>query len=198
MFVRGDRGGPGEAIARQVVASFGYWNFASAEYLDLVFFGWYNEGGSVGFQPVRKGPDGRLDGGFFVDCYRQIERVSKWRYSGETDILLVDFEVLRTPAGELRFPGRFSFKNSIYLPVEPMIEDKRTRSLDGLVQELMTAAKQVYDTSPLQQTIFEISDRIGWTRGRRALWEQLKRMLLRDWSQLFDEVRPFAVCDLSV
>jgi hypothetical protein len=34
-------------------------------------------------------------------------------------------------------------------------------------------------------------------RGRRILWERIKRFLLRDWAAVYDELRPFAVCDLS-
>ncbi|MDQ1386671.1 MAG: hypothetical protein QOF56_125 [Acidobacteriaceae bacterium] len=134
----------------------------------------------------------------FIDCCREIERMSKWRYSGETDLLLVDFEMLRTETGQLRHPGAFSFKNCIYLPVEKMIEEKRVRSLDALVTELVTSAREVYEANPLQGTVFDISDRVGWTRGRRAVWDRLKHMFLRDWSTVYDELRPFAVCDLTV
>jgi hypothetical protein len=124
--------------------------------------------------------------------------MSKWRYSGETDVLLVDFEVSRTESGELRRPGRFSFKRCMYLPVEALVEEKRYRSLDALVSDLVNNAREVYEASPLQGTVFDISDRIGWTRGRKATWDRLKEMFLRDWSKVYDELRPFAVCDLTV
>ena len=201
MFVRGDRAEPAKTLANQVVASYGYWDYASAEYIDLVFFGWYNDAGHVGFQPILKSETSSrspTDTGMFIDCYREIERMSKWRYSGETDILLVDFEVRRSPFGGLETPGVFSFKNCIYLPVEDMVKNGRVKSLDELVQELVNAAKEVYDSNPHQATVFEISDRIGWTRGRKALWERLKHLFLRDWSKIYDELRPFAVCDLTV
>lgn len=50
VFLRGDRAEPGASLAKQVVASFGYWNVESAKYFDLVFFGWWKEGEQVGFQ----------------------------------------------------------------------------------------------------------------------------------------------------
>ena len=191
MFVRGDRAEPGASLAKQVVASFGYWNAESAQYLDLVFFGWFNEGGgNVGFQSF---DECRI----FRECVAEIESMSKWRYSGETDVLLVDFEMPVTEAGVLG-PGRFSFKHCIPLPVEEMIAGGRVRSLDAFVHELVDTAKKVYDQHPLQGTVFEVSDRIGWTRGRRALWDQLKQLLLRDWSRVYDELQYFAVCDLRI
>ena len=158
MFVRGDRAEPGATLAQQVVASFGHWNTESAKYLDLVFFGWWKEGKTVGFQSH---DDGRL----FIDCYEQVQRLSKWRYSGETDILLVDFEMAVKPDGTLE-NGVFSFRHSIPLPVEAMIASGRTRSLDALVHELVTEARVVFESHPLQGTAFEVSDRIAWTRGR--------------------------------
>lgn len=74
VFVRGDRAEPGAGLAKQVASSFGYWNVESAQYLDLVFFGWWKEGETVGFQSH----DGAK---IFIDCYREVERMSKWRYS---------------------------------------------------------------------------------------------------------------------
>ena len=189
VFVRGDRAEPGASIAKQVVASFGYWNLESAKYLDLVFFGWFKEGDTVGFQ-------GHDNAQIFIECFEEVQRLSKWRYSGETDILLVDFEMPVMADGKLE-NGVFSFKNCIYLPAEEMIAEKRIRSLDALVHELVVEARVVYEKNPLQGTVFEVSDRIAWTRGRRALSDRLKDLFLRDWSKVYDELRPFAVCDLS-
>jgi len=50
----------------------------------------------------------------------------------------------------------------------------------------------------LVSQVFDISDRVGWTRRRRAAWDRLKHLFLRDWSGVYDELRPFAMCDLTV
>jgi hypothetical protein len=190
MFVRGDRAEPGASLAKQVVASFGYWNTESSKYLDLVFFGWFKDGGEVGFQSWDNGK-------IFLDCVEEVQKLSRWRYSGETDILLVDFEMDAKAGGELT-NGRFSFKNCIYLPVEEMIAEKRVRSLDALVHELVDAGKEVFEASQFEGSVFEMSDRIAWIRGKKVLWDRLKNLFLRDWAKVYDELRPFAVCDLSV
>ena len=189
MFVRGDRAEPGASLAKQVVASFGYWNIESSKYLDLVF-GWFKDGGEVGFQS-------RDNGKIFFDCVKEVKKLSKWRYSGETDILLVDFEMDVKTGGELT-NGRFSFKNCIYLPVEEMIAQRRVRSLDALVHELVGAGQAIFERNQFQGSVFEISDRIAWVRGKKVLWDRLKVLFLRDWSKVYDELRPFAVCDLSI
>jgi len=78
MFVRGDREGPGASLAKQVVSSFGYWNLDSGKYLDLVFFGWYKDGETIGFQPP-----------MFLQARDEVQRISRWRHSSETDVLLL-------------------------------------------------------------------------------------------------------------
>jgi hypothetical protein len=187
MFVRGDRAEPGATLAKQVVNSFDYWNDDSGKYLDLVFFGWYKDGDTVGFQHEA-----------FIQARQEVENMSRWRYSGETDVLLVDFELPVKHIGDLWAGGTFSFRHCIWLPVEAMIRDRRVASLDALVHELVAAAKEVYENAPLQGSVFDVSDRIAWTRGRRVLWERLKKLLLRDWATLYDELRPFAVCKLAL
>ena len=187
MFVRGDREYSGGSLAKQVVSSFDYWDDDSGKFLDLVFFGWFNDSGHVGFQPD-----------LFLQARREVEDSSRWRFSGETDVLLVDFELPTENIGDLWSGGRFTFHQCIWLPVEAMIRDKRVGSLDALVHELIAAAKEVYEAAPMQGGIFEVSDKIAWTRGRRAVWDRLKNLLLREWATVYDELRPFAVCNLAL
>jgi hypothetical protein len=193
MFVRGDRGGPGDDMAKQVVNSYGYWNTESSRYLDLVFFGWWKEGDHVGFHHT-SGPHAST---IFADCCRELSGISKWRYTEKTDVLLVDFEMPVDEAGALG-QGTFSFKNSIPLLVEDLVAAGKVTTLDAMVRELINEAKHVYDHSTAESPIFEVSDRIAWTRGRRSIWDSLKRVFLGDFANVYDELRPFAVCDLSL
>jgi hypothetical protein len=93
--------------------------------------------------------------------------------------------------------GTFTFGEAIWLPVEEMVRDKKVPNLDALVHELVAMAKEGYDKSPMQSNVWQMSDRIAFYRGRRILWERIKRLFLRDWATVYDELRPFAVCDLS-
>jgi hypothetical protein len=113
-FVRGDQAAPADTLAKQVVASYAYWNQISAEYLDIVFFGWYNDGGQVGFNGNK----------YFIQCYEEIQKISKWHYSGETDILLLDFEIPVNSDGSVR-PGMFSFERCIPWRVTEIIQEKK-------------------------------------------------------------------------
>jgi hypothetical protein len=185
VFIRGDRKGPGEQLAQQVVGSYGYWNADSGEYIDLVFFGWGKDGDAP---PI-------YDDKAFLHCKDQIERITKWRYTGETDVLLLNY---KSPLarGYLREEGgHFSFDKVIWLPVERMIDSKRILSLDGLVQELINHAKDLRKEKG-DADVWDISDRIGYQRARRALWKSFLKFVLRDFDEVWHELRPFAVCDL--
>jgi hypothetical protein len=189
VFVRGDQAEPGSTLAKQVVASYAYWNEISAKYFDIVFFGWYNDAGNIGFNHEQ----------FFIQCYEHIQKISKWHYSGETDILLLDFEIPVGVDGTLG-AGAFSFKRCIPWKVTEIIQEKNAKiySLDGLMQELITVAKKVYDKHPLQASVFEISDEIGWIRGRRGLLDAIVEFFLQGFSKVYKELKPFAVCDLRL
>jgi hypothetical protein len=152
----------------------------------LIFFGWAEKSGELFFNHKA-----------FLHCRDQVQGVSKWRHSGESDVLLLDFEApLRREAGFME--GRFILREAIPLRVEEMIRDKRAASLDALFHQLVAVAKVEYEKAPMRGGTWEISDRILYLRGRRSVWEVLKKLVLRDWSRVYDDVRDFAVCDLSL
>jgi hypothetical protein len=180
-FVRGDRGGEGAKLAEQVVKSYGYWNDDAGKYLDVVFPGWGKDGETIVFDRTA-----------FLHCREQLERNCKWRYSGQSDVLLLNYESKRG-GGATFAPPRPSFESCIWLPVEDMIKKGRIANLDQLMHDLIVQARACWD-DPAQGGVWQISDRIGFYRGLNNLWEKLKNWL--DVSGLYDELRPFAVCDL--
>lgn len=179
-FIRGDRAGPGKTLAEQVVASFGYWNDDSGKYFDMVFPGW--------------GKDARVfyDRKAFLSFRKDVEQISKYRYHSGTDILLLNYEYsLKEQEGD------FSFSEAILLPVEKMVRDGRVDNLDELMDELICDAKEMWQITD-RSIIWDISDNIGFDRARKALWKLIKEKFLKDLAKVYDELRPFAVCDLSL
>ena len=182
-FIRGDRGGEGEGLVQQLVKSYGYWNDDSGKYLDIVFPGWGKDGEVVVF-----------DRAAFLRCREQMEGMSRWRYGGQTEVLLLNYESARDDRGSFASP-HLSFDCCIWLPVEEMIRKGRIANLDELMHDLVKHARECWN-DPAQGGVWEISDRIGYHRGMGRLWEKLKGWL--DVAGLYDELRPFAVCDLRV
>jgi hypothetical protein len=186
-FVRGDRAGEGGEIAKTVRASFEYWSKDSGDHLDVIFPGWYWEGSPMQLSPSRI----EFDMSAFIRYRDEFQSKSKWKYTGETDILLLnfDFDICERT-------GDFSFQEVIFLPVEAMIRDGLVGSLDGLMNGIVEIAKSSKRKSK-ESPVWILSDKLGYFRGRKAFWDAFKKMVLRDFASAVDKLHPFAVCDLS-
>jgi len=164
-FARGDREGEGKNIASQLVSSFQYWNEESRDSFDFIYAGW---------RPVENDkPKFSLDD--FMLFKNEFETFSTWKYSGETDLVILNFAVVPS---ELR--GHFECEEVICLPIEKMLRKKMIDSVDGFAQQLFTyahlVAAQVTD-SPARA----LSDAMGLAEGRAAIWDALLAMALQQY-----------------
>jgi hypothetical protein len=179
-FIRGDREGEGKKLADQVVASFGFWHLDTGKYFDMIFPGWFKDSDTPAFSVSH-----------FKTFNEELDRLIKWKevHKGETDILLLNFDYLMEERA-----GDFSFDETIYLPVEEMLRDHRITSLDSLMYELARLGEALW-SSKHEKGIWELSDRIGFLRGRKAFWDIIKEKF-KVASRIYNELRPYAVCDL--
>jgi hypothetical protein len=175
-----DRGAAGTASIRdEIASSFEFWSRDSGEHFDMFFPGWYFHNGKLRFNLNR-----------FEEYRKEIERVSSWKYSGETDLLILNFDyTLQTGKAQ------FAFDEVIILPVEDMIREKRIGSFAVLLSYIHNAARKSRNRGK-HSKVWEMSDGIGFLRGRQSLWEALKTFVLKDFAQVYDKVRPFGVVDL--
>jgi hypothetical protein len=183
LFVRGDRAGDGKALADQAIASFGYWHKDSAETFDIVFVGWSCTENETHFH---------LDE--FLKFKQAVESTSTWDFSGETDLLLLNFEVdLNTSR------AKFDYTEAIVLRIEAMLRDKQAGSLDGLLAELISASRSVSPATGAEgdSPIWQISDQIGYLRAKRGIWQVIKKIVLRDSADTVSAIENFAVQDIE-
>ncbi len=186
-FIRGNREGPGKELAKQVVASYDYWNDDSGKYIDMVFPGWGNDSGYIVF-----------NSNAFLNCKNEVEAISKWKSTGETEVLLLnyDFKIVQWNGPQnVVGTGYFSFDETIILPIERMVKDGRIGSIDGFMQELINSAKENSVRSE-ESVLWALRDKVAINRGRKAVWEGIKKQFLKEFSKVYDELRPFVVCDL--
>ena len=168
-------------IRAEIASSFEFWSKDSGEHFDMFFPGWYFHKNKLSFNTNR-----------FMEYRQEIERNSKWRYSGETDLLILNFEY-DTQSRK----AQFAFDEVIILQVEAMIREKQIGSLSALLSLIHNAAKSSRGRGE-QSVVWEMSDRLGFLRGRQSLWEALKKFILKDFAQVYNNVRPFGVFDLRV
>jgi hypothetical protein len=131
LFFTRDRGAAGTiSIREEIASSFEFWSKDSGEHFDIFFPGWHFHNGKLRFNLNR-----------FVEYRLEIERSSTWRYSGETDILILNFDYsLQTRQAQ------FAFEEVIILPVEEMIRESRIGSLAVLLSYIHNAARKSRNT----------------------------------------------------
>jgi hypothetical protein len=185
-WVRGDRGGAGQELGESVAASYGYWNQQTGQYFDIVFFGWMTDG------PDESAPHHGMyfDVAAFSDVQAEVETLTKWRYSGETDFLLLDWE---HDLDNRR--GDFAFDRTVPLQIEELIRQNKVGSLDSFVQDLVNKARDVWPPGAESPT-WDIGSRMALSAGRRTLWEWVSKAFLRDLGRIYDGMKPFAICDI--
>ena len=150
-FIRGDRGGVGKLLAEEMTSSLEYWHKDSGRYIDFIFPGWMRSSRPKNWR-------GETRPHVFINVYdylvfnidrfinmrQSIEEQSRWRFSGETDILLVNYIVnpaLAWGKEETSSFGHIAFEEAITLNVEQMIRKKLTPSIDALMHEIISARK---------------------------------------------------------
>jgi hypothetical protein len=165
--------------ARETAAAYGYWDDQSAHYLDIVFFGWMSDGGIPYYDPEA-----------YQQCVDEVRQASKWRPSGDIDLLLLNFELDTATRA-----GSFNFSEAIPLPIGQMIDEGKVANIQVFVQELINHARdeRAADVSP----VWQIHQRLALDRGRRSLWEWISRTYLKDFGKIYDDMRPYRVCNLA-
>ena len=160
--------------------SIDFWHRDSGRYFDLVFPAWYRRYGELRFSEKR-----------FVDYKDEVQQVSDYRYSGETDLLILNFEYFLEYGR-----GAFAFDQVIDIKVDSLIKDNGVNSLNGLITEVTNAAKDVY-TNTGDTGIWEISDRIGSIRTEAGLFNMLVKKIDKYVAGTFGKLIPFSVRDYS-
>lgn len=186
-FLRGDRAGFGAELAKQVVASYNFWHIESGEYFDMVFPGWVMDAGTaVYIQDM------------FIRCKNEFAKISKWTYSGESDILLLNYDYAIEWHGRfINGKGQFNFDETIVLPLESMLNDGKISSLDAFMQRIINLCKDNAYRSD-DSVLLEIRDKVAMPKGRDAVFAAIRQQFMKGYAKVYDELRPYAVCNLSL
>jgi hypothetical protein len=77
-----------------------------------------------------------------------------------------------------------------------MIAEKTITSLDKLMQELILHAKEVWPPGE-SSALWEMTGSIAWERCSRSVWQWISKAFLKDVGRVYDQLRPFAICNLA-
>jgi hypothetical protein len=95
---------------------------------------------------------------FFVRSVSDFETKTKWKYSGETDIILLNS--FFTPQGEVRL----DFTNAFTLPLETAIDSKLIRSGQKFIEDVMNQSRDC----AVEDVVGRISDVLFLRNARRS------------------------------
>jgi hypothetical protein len=154
-----------------------FWHLHTGDFLDVVFPGWgQREDGTVTFNARA-----------MVATAREFEACSRWTFSGEDQVVLLDY-VYEAEVGW----GALSFNRCVVLPIRPMIDAGTVRDLDDLVARLTHSAREPGAAASVER----LAARTGVRRSRSRAEDWVLGRLLRGARGIADDLRYFQICDL--
>lgn len=151
-----------EDMARRVEASINYWHLDSGSAFDVLFPGWRRTGGRLS-----------LDDEDFHDVVSELEHRSTWTYSGETDLLLLEFVV------ELELArGDFSFEHAHSICLSQLARTPQWASLDRFMRQMVISARSqpVRDETTTAWGLLRDDLATDWVR--QGFWAMLRERLV--------------------
>lgn len=125
----------------------------------------------------------------FNACRADFESATKWRYSGETDLLLV---VARKPQdGGL---VQLDYSCALACNPEAMKRDGAITSVRAFFEAIFRFGEKCKDDDP----VWALSDKFGIAAGGGALQEGLLSLLPETVAKQYKSIRHLAVTDISI
>ena len=129
-----------------------------------------------------------------ISCINEFEVETRWKYSGESDLLIVQAKVNKKVV-ELDFESAIACNLR-----ETLMREKITPSLPEFFEKLIRDAKPVHNYTNNQDLTYRISDVEGWRYGSRSIAEWILSLVpgnkyVKKNANLIDQLR---IRDISV
>lgn len=161
-------------VKDDIIPNFNYWHHRSGLHVDFICVGYNNDESfsSQGFNKILK----------------NFEERTSWKYSGETDLLLVNCHFDKTSHN-----AQLDFSNVVSVNLEDAIRDKAIKSVPAFFEEIISYASRCTGTDPTWG--FSDSKAVGSTKS--ALVELILKLLPEAVKNEIGRVKYFAVRDVS-
>lgn len=174
IFVRGDRKGDGQRVCDQVLASFRSWAKDSGGEIEIVLAGWTQD---------RSG-DLLYSSEDFMAFKERLEDQSRWRYSGDTDLLVASLQLTLDGRGQGYWAWDFS--EAIALRLEQMLWEKRIGSVDGFLSSLFREPAGSAGPSAVKRVpTWMVSDRVAIQGTQKGFMDAFTRIVLARFADVF-------------
>lgn len=173
----------------QIVPSLDYFHHRSGNHIDFFCAGYSRYGFTPGEEPVTKDdPPWMFSAEVFDQFRRDIERRSRWRYSGEADLLLMN-----SNRGSDEKSASLDFNSTIVCDLDRMIRDQAIHSIRRFFEEVFRFAEEVNTPNPT----WGFSDEMGACTADSALKRVILSLLPKDLGSDYRRAEHFAIRDVS-
>lgn len=163
-------------VRDEIIPRIPYWHQRTARNIELFCVGFSSKNNQ------------RFDSATFLSAIGWLERHSRWRYSGETDLILMNAVF----SNELQ-TVILDYSSAVVLTLERALESKAIPSVPALVEDLVAFAEQYEGTDPS----WGFSDAQGKRVSMSALKEVLLSLLPKSVRSEARKAFQFVVRDLS-
>jgi hypothetical protein len=174
----------------EIVPSLDHFHHRSGNHIDFFCAGYSRYGFTPGERPVTNDePPWMFSLNAFHRFQQEIERLSRWRYSGEADLLLMN----GIPGND---DGKASldFNSAIVCDLDGMIRDKAILSVRRFFEDVFRFAEEANTTDPT----WGFSDTMGARTADSALKRVILSLLPKDLGDDYRRAEHFAIRDVSV
>lgn len=129
--------GPPDApmMKSDILPRLNYYHHRSSNAVEIFTIAYNERGGDNDPMPL-------FDDEGFANAIAELERATKWKYSGQTDMLFLasTLDMVRRPTGSILPSVRFVFEEVVCLCLERVVADKAISSGAGLIEEIIRAS----------------------------------------------------------
>jgi hypothetical protein len=177
----------------QILPGLDYFHHRSGVFVDFFCLGYGTDPGSLNgrepLQPITavNGTHWYFDSREFNACRAQLEAQIKWRYSGETDLILA---VARKPKAGLAY---IDYSCAIACNLEQMERDGAIQSIRAFFEKIFQFGEQYKGDDP----VWKLSDKFGIEGGGQLLLEALLTLVPEEVRKRYKALRHLAISDVS-
>ena len=117
-----------------------------------------------------------------------VERETKWRYSGDVDLILANAQLNRSTNHSF-----IDFRSSIACQLDEMLKDGLISSVGSFFEKVF----QYTDTQPDNDPAWGLSDHLGLTLGKSALVGLVSKLLPKGVTQALKAGNQLAIRSLA-
>ena len=173
----------------EIIPSLDYFHHRSGNHIDFFCAGYSRYGFTPGETPVTNDDPAWMFSRKLYDRFRRdVERRSRWRYSGEADLIL-----LSGKRGSDDNTASLDFSSTIMCDLDRMLRDQAILSVRRFFEDVFRFADAVQTPDPT----WGFSDQMGTRTAGSALKRVILSLLPKDLGAEYRRAEHFAIRDVS-